>query len=200
MDIPLPPEESIQLHDPITLDDLVRAYIRYKEWMDYDEVKSAYCLKEIMILQSLFGISYITPPAALRNASYPALLNVMTSRIALLTAYFQAIENPKDDLDTEEVLEKIQDSNFTSTVHYFTTLFEAITSAAENAAYSPSGNVVLDEEPFEDHFAELDEALNDEIRAFILEDHPGIAEKTFPLATVYEMGLPMDVPKMWRRI
>lgn len=187
----------------VTLDDLIEAYLRFKEWMDYDAERSAYSALEIAVMQKLFGTSYIAVPDALSAAGYGAMLSAMEQRMALIGRYIDAIHasvdgDDDDPEDTTLLREELDRTTFLSSVPWFITLHQAIHDAASSVRVGASGDAsgyTIDESPFDDW---LDEASDDEvasIRAFIIEDHPGIDALRFPRAALYELGLPQQAPE-----
>jgi hypothetical protein len=198
--------ESTQLNDPVTLDDLINAYLRFKEWMDYDTERSAYCAKEIIVLQKLFGIPYVTVPRQLADASYEDLLSIMEDRLDLIVAHNGAIDDTlyNDDFDDEDrqeiddLMREIDKTSFRSTVHYFKTLHQAINEAAQSVVIidpSDPESYTIDTEPFDDCFAEASDTLIDQIREFILSEHPRLESMSFPLERAYSLGLPRKAPE-----
>ncbi len=184
------------LRDSVTIDDLVAAYLRFKEWMDYDLERSAYCAKEIMVLQELFGVSYVVVPPALRNSSHSELLQAMAERMALLDELLDAIYYPADDGKYERVLGAMDKTTFRSTVHYFTTLHEAIFQAADSIVFEDPDDperYPIDSEPFDDHY-DTSDALVEGVRDFIISEHPRLESVSFSLEKVYALGLPRIVP------
>jgi hypothetical protein len=189
--------KSIPLNDPINLDDLVRAYVRFRDWMDYDAERSAYSAKEIITMQQLFKTAYVVIPRALRNATYEELATIMQHRQALLASFTEEIYNPGSEGVFDDLRLEIDKSTFRTTVHYFTTLHEAIWQAADSITFddeSAPENYSIDSEPFDEHFDEVDEATFDDIRAFIISEHPGIEQVTFPVENAYALGLPRQIP------
>ena len=190
--------QTTQLSDSVSLNDLIMAYLRFKEWMDYDTERSAYCAKEIAIMQALFGTSYIKVPFVLLGATHEELLNAMEERQAKLTALAGAVDASAEEDEIADLLRDVDRTTFRSTVHYFITLHEAIWQAAESVSFEDESNpekYTIDNEPFEDHFEEVNEALFEDIRAFIISEHPEIKSITFPVEKVYTLGLPRHVPE-----
>lgn len=188
---------SKQLNDPVNLNDLIRAYIRFKDWMDYEAERSAYSAKEIVVMQALFGTGYIIVPPELIDASYEELLDAMESRQTLLVALSEALYDPTSEGKFDDLQLEVDKSTFRSTVHYFTTLYEAIYHAADNVSFedeSDPENHTIDNEPFDDHFDEVDEAMFEEVRNFIISEHPKIELMAFPVEKAYALGLPRQVP------
>lgn len=185
------------INDPVTLDDLVRSYLRFKDWMGHDTEHSAYCAKEIIVMQALFGTAYITVPPVLVTASYEELLACMEKRQITMRRFIDAVHTPSDYDKVDDLLEELNKSNFTSGVHYFTTLFEAImqtaASARQNDEQEP-GNLVIDEEPLEDHFEESNEATFESIRDFIITEYPKTEFMSFPKERLHSLGLPRSAP------
>ena len=189
--------ESIQLNDPVTLDDLITAYLRFKEWMDYDLERSAYCAKEIIVMQALFKTAYIKVPLNLDSRSHEEILNAMEERQVKLTALTSAIDVSADEDEIDDLLRDVDKSTFKSTLHYFTTLHEAICQAIQGAGIeddSNSGKCTIDVEPIEDYFEEIDENSFEYIRSFIISEYPEIEFMNFPIENVYALGLPRQAP------
>jgi len=189
--------KSIPLNDPINLDDLIRAYVRFRDWMDYDAERSAYSAKEAIVMQQLFKTVYVVAPPALRNATYEELATIMQHRQALLASFTEETYNPSSKGVFDDLRWEIDKSTFRTTVHYFTTLHEAIWQAADSISFDDASapeNYSIDSEPFDEHFDEVDEASFDDIRSFIISEHPGIEEVTFPVEKAYALGLPRQVP------
>lgn len=185
-------------NDNLTLDDLIRAYLRFKEWMDYDAERSAYCAKEIIVMQKLFGTKYITAPANLTMFGYDDLLSAMEKRQADLTALTEAIDGSSGEDEIDGLLKEVEKTSFKSTTHYFITLHQAIWQAVDSARLdveSDHEELVLDSEPFDDHFEEVDDAMFEEIRIFIISEHPQIEFMSFPQKTAYDLGLPKRAPQ-----
>ncbi|MDH2916027.1 MAG: hypothetical protein PXX77_04030 [Gallionella sp.] len=183
--------------DCLDLDYLIRAYLRFKEWMDYDIERSAYCAMEIIVMQKLFGTAYITVPANLATASYEELLDAMEERQNVLNDLTYSIDMSAGIDEIHRLLNEVNKTTFKSTVHYFVTLHEAITQVAASATYDPDSDKtepVIDTEPFEDHFEEADEVLFEEIKAFIIRHYPKIESLSFPIETRHVMGLPRHAP------
>ena len=190
--------KSIQLNDPVTLDDLISAYIRFKEWMDYDTERSAYCAKEIAIMQTLFGTAYIKVPTVLLDATHEEMLNVMEERQAALSALAGVVDASAEEDEIDDLLREVDRTTFRSTVHYFITLHEAIWQAVESVSFedeSDTEKYTIDAEPFEDHFEEVTEDLFEDIHAFIISEHPEIELMSFPVEKLYELGLPRRAPE-----
>lgn len=189
--------KSIQPNDPVTLDDLITAYLRLKEWMDYDLERSAYCAKEIIVMQALFKTAYIKVPFNLANASHEEMLNAMEERQVKLTALTRAVDASADEDEIDDLLRDVDKSTFKSTVHYFTTLHEAICQAIQGAGIEDdaySGKCTIDAEPIEEHFEEIDENSFEYIRSLIISEHPEIEFINFPIENVYALALPRQAP------
>lgn len=181
----------------LALDDLVHTYLRFKEWMDYDAERSAYCAKEIIVMQKLFGTAYIIVPADLATFGHDELLNAMDKRQVDLTALTKAIDGSADEDEIDDLFREVEKTSFKSTTHYFITLHQAIWQAVDSVRLdveSDHEEFVLDSEPFDDHFEEVDDAMFEEIRDFIISEHPQIEFISFPLETAYDLGLPRRVP------
>lgn len=189
--------KSIPLNDPINLDDLIHTYVRFRDWMDYDAERSAYSAKEVTVMQQLFKTAYVIAPHSLTDATYEELAKVMEHRQALLISLNEELYNPSGEGVFDDLRLEIDKSTFRTTVHYFTTLHEAIWHAADSVTFDDEPapeNYSIDSEPFDDHFDEVDEAAFDDIRAFIISEHPGIEQVTFPVENAYALGLPRQVP------
>lgn len=187
---------STLLNDPISLDDLIRAYIRFRDWMDYDPERSAYSAKEIIIMQQLFRTGYVVVPPALRDATYEELTDALEHRLELIGSLNEEIYNPSGTGAFDDLSAEIEKTTFSTTVHYFTTLHEAICHAADSVTYDDSKpeGYSIDAEPFDDHFDAVDEVSFENIRAFIVSEHPGIERLTFPAEKAYALGLPRQMP------
>ena len=193
--------EKPTLNDPICVDDLIEAYLRFKEWMDYDTRRAAYAAKEVAVLQELFGTSYVEIPAGLEEASHEELLDVMYERQELLSAYVGALDelefreesDPEEEDRVEELLHQIDRTSYRTTVHYFRTLHEALQEAAR--VVMEEGDLPEDSDIYEDQFRKLDADEVEEIRSFILSEHPELAAVTFPLERAYALGLPSHRPE-----
>lgn len=185
--------------DNLNLDDLIRAYLRFKDWMDYDESdRSAYCAKEIIVMQQLFGTAYVTAPAELVTASFEDLLRAMEKRRAVLGLLIDAIHGSTEGSEIDDLLSEVDRTSFKSTVHYFTSLHQAIWQTAESAITDVGlgqEELVLDTEPIDDHFDEVTEAAFEDIRAFIVSEHPKIELMSFPAERAYDLGLPRRAPE-----
>ena len=186
--------ESATLSDPVTFDDLVRAYFRYKEWMDYDLERSAYCAKEIIVMQSLFGTAYVRVPSAVASASYEELLTFMENRFATMEARNDVVYGSSDEGELRDLDAQLHRTSFRSDVQEFMTLHEALEIATSSARRSDEGEIIVDDEPFDDCFAPVDDATYERIRAFIVSEHPEIEAKSFPAEKVYTLGLPRQPP------
>ena len=187
----------MQINDTVTVDDLVRSYLRYKDWMDHDTEHSAYCAMDIILMQVLFGTTCIKVPPNLVDASYEELLACMEKRQVTLAMFIDAAHESIGENETDHFLSELEMSTFKSEVHYFTTLFEAILQTAESVRQDDEQEpsyLELDEEPLEDHFAEPDDATLETIRAFILTQHPRTEFMSFPAAKLHRMGLPTSAP------
>ncbi len=187
----------MHITDSVALDDLVRSYLRFKDWMDHDTEHSAYCAKEIIAMQALFGTAYVKVPSDLITASYEELLACMEERQVTLEMFTEAIHTSADEDETRGLLMELEKSSFKSNVHYFTTLFEAILQTSASIRQDDEkelGNLVLDEEPLEDHFEESNEATFESIRAFIVTEHPETEFMNFSTEKLYSLGLPRLAP------
>jgi len=185
-------------NDNLTLDNLIRAYLRFKEWMDYDAERSAYCAKEIIVMQKLFGTAYITVPADLATSGYDELLSVMDKRQTDLVALTGIIDGSADEGEINDLLREVDKTSFKSTTHYFITLHQAVLQAADSVRLDVAldqEEFVLDSEPFDDHFEEVHDAMFEEIRDFIISEHPKIKFISYPLETAYDLGLPRRAPE-----
>lgn len=185
------------LNDPVTLDDLVHSYLRYKNWMDYDTEHSAYCAKEIIVMQALFGTAYITAPPFLVTVSYEELLACMEKRQVTMGMFSDAVHTQTDRDTFDNLLEELTKSSFTSGVHYFTTLFEAVMQTAASARQNDEqerGNLLLDEEPLQDHFEEPNEATFEIIKNFIITEYPKTEFMSFSKERLHGLGLPRSAP------
>ncbi len=181
-------------NDPVTTDDLIKVYLRFKEWMDYDHERSPYCAMEVKVFQELFGTAYVVVPRALTNATYADMQEAMHERLALIDEMHDAIYNPAEDGKFERVLQEMDKTTFRSTVHYFQTLHEAITQMTDSVVVDESGELQsIDDEPMEDYLDQSD-ALFDEVHDFILSEHPELKTVSFPLERVYALGLPRNPP------
>ena len=78
-------------------------------------------------------------------------------------------------------------------------MFEAILDTAATAELidKPDGSqsLHLDQEPFDDHFADPDEAYRAEIRKFIVGENCGIDELVFPVKALHKLGVPKIRPR-----
>ena len=164
------------LKEPVTLSDLVSAYLRFKEWMDCDAERSAYCAMEIMIMQRLFGTRYVIPPGDLGNASYEQLLIAMTKRQADLRLFTDLVHESNDEDTFEDVVADLRKTTFFSKVGPFATTFQVLSEGAF----------------FDSHFYG---ESPDELRAFILSEFPAIEKLTFSKDSLYEAGLPKIAPE-----
>jgi hypothetical protein len=188
---------SYQENGHLNLDDLIRAYLRFKEWMDYDVERSAYCAMEIIVMQKLFGTAYVTVPADLVAASHVKLLSVMDKRISDMQALAGAIDDLADECVTDELLKVVDKTSFQSSVPYFTTLFQALWQGIRNAGFGVESCQeiwTVDHEPVEDYFDEVEEPPFEKIRAFIISEHPRIKSVCFPREMLYALGLPKQSP------
>jgi len=186
-----------QINDTVTVDDLVRSYLRYKDWMGYDVEHSAYCAMDIIVMQALFGTAYIKVPAHLVAASYEQLLAAMEERRVTMRRYIDAVHEFADESDTNDILMELEKTSFKSEVHYFTTLFEVVRQAAASAHQVEEDDpksIVIDESIIEDHFEEMDEASFESIKAFIVGEHPKVEFMSFPTERLHRMGLPRTAP------
>ena len=149
-------------------------------------------------MQTLFKTAYINVPPNLVDASYGELLSVMEKRQTLINDFHEAVYNSTDEDRLDDVLMEMDKSTFKSTVYYFTTLHEAICQAVESVSFeneSNPGKYTIDAEPFEDHFEEVNEDSFEDIRAFIISEHPKIEPMSFPVEKVYKLGLPKCAPE-----
>ena len=188
---------SYQEKDNLDLDDLIRAYLRFKEWMDYDAERSAYSAKEIIVMQKLFGTSYVTVPANLVTASHEKLLSVMDKRISDMCALTGAVDDLSDECVASELLKVVDETSFKSSVHYFAPLFQALWQGIRNAGFDVESGQDLwtvDHEPLEDYFDEVEEPPFEETRAFIISEHPRIGSVCFSREMLYALGLPKQSP------
>ncbi len=183
----------------ITVDDLIEAYLRFKDWMGYDVSHSAYCIKEVMAMQALFGTAYISFPPTLDVESYEELLTLMKDREDVACRWTEVVETTgsEDEMaQLERILELISPK---SQVHYFTTMFQAIldTAATADLIDKPDGSqsLHLDQEPFDDHFEVPDEAYRAEIRKFMVGENFGIDELAFPVKALHKLGVPKIRPR-----
>lgn len=166
---------SYQENDHLNLDDLIRAYLRFKEWMDYDAERSAYSAKEITVMQKLFGTTYVIVPANLVAASYEKLLSVMDKRISDMQTLAGAIDDLADERVTNELLKVVNETTFQSSVSYFTPLFQTLWQGIRNAGFdieSGQNKWTLEKEQFDDYFDEIEGPPFEETRAFIISEHP----------------------------
>lgn len=165
--------------------------------MDYDAERSAYSAKEVIIMQQLFKTAYVVVPSDLREAIYEELVAAMEHRQTLLSTLTREIDEPSGTGLFDDLRLEVDKSTFRTTIHYFTTLHEAIWHAADSVIFddeSSPENYSIDSEPFDDHFDEVDEATFDDIRDFIVSEHPGIEQVTFPVEKAYALGLPRQIP------
>lgn len=188
---------TYQENDHLNLDDLIRAYLRFKEWMDYDVERSAYSAKEIIVMQKLFGTTYVTVPANLVAASHEKLLSVMDKRISDMQTLAGAIDDLADEKVTNDLLKVVDETTFQSLVPYFTPLFQALWQGVGAAGFeieSGQNMWTLDIEPIDDYFDEIEEPPFEEIRAFIISEHPQIESVRFAREKLYALGLPKQSP------
>ncbi|MBI3373618.1 MAG: hypothetical protein HY017_17980 [Betaproteobacteria bacterium] len=182
----------------IQLNDLILAYLRYKNWMDYDTVHSAFCAEEIIVMQALFGTAYIKVPAALITASYEELLACMDKRQATLRMQTDAVYSSTYEDQIDDILKELEKSALKSELHYFTALHEATMRTAASARWDieqESGKLALDKEPLEDYYEKSDEATIERIRTLIIAEHPEIESMSFPVEKLRDMGLPKQPPE-----
>lgn len=188
---------SYQENDHLNLDDLIRTYLRFKEWMDYDAEHSAYSAKEIIVMRKLFGTAYVTVPADLVAASHEKLLNVMDKRISDMQALAGAIDSLADESVTNELLKVVDETSFQSSAPYFTTLFQGLWQTIRNAGFDiESGQDIwtVDHELVEDYYDEVEKPPFEEIRTFIISEHPRIESVCFSREKLYALGLPKQSP------
>lgn len=148
-------------------------------------------------MQQLFKTAYVVVPISLRNATYEELAVAMEHRQELLTALTREIDEPSGIVGLfDDLRQEVSKSTFRTTVHYFTTLHEAIWHAADSVTFDDSKpeGYSIDAEPFDDHFDEVDEASFEDIRAFIVSENPGIERLTFSAEKAYVLGLPRQMP------
>ena len=189
--------DKVRLNRTVGVDDLVRSYLRYKDWMDHDAESSAYCVKEVIVMQELFGTAYIKAPPNLASASYEELLACMEKRQDTLCKFTYATHTPEHEDGIDDIYQEIEKTQFRSEVHYFVTLFEALMQCASSAQLNDPGEsevFELDKEPLEDHFEKTTEAMFETIRDFIVAEHPGIDRKRFSVDRLQQMGLPPVAP------
>ena len=181
----------------VRLRELILAYLRFREWMDHDAEHSAFCAKEIIVMQALFGTAYITVPDSLAKASYEELLVRMAERQEMLCEYTAAVYESPDADSLRVIGSELEKHEFRSKLYYFTPMHQAIMQAAmgatQNVAGDP-GDVAIDEESIEDHFRETNQSTIARIRAQIVADHPGIESVAFPVEKLRALGLPKPSP------
>ncbi len=184
---------------PCTVDHLVEAYLRFKDWMDYDASHAAYCIREVMAMQKLFGTSYVEFPNTLYVDSYERLLAIMQDREDMLCRWTEIAETTADVDEMDRLARVLERTAPHVTVHYFTTLTEAVhemVTTAE-AIVAPDGSYTVEMEKglSEDHFQASDDAYKWEIRKFIVSENPGIDGFQFPVSKLHDLGVPAIRPE-----
>ena len=178
----------------VTVDDLIQAYLRFKDWICEEIERSAYSAKEMLIMQELFGTSYVKFPAGLPTESYADVCAFMKNRDDVHARFMVALYFPENG-QLDALLEEELRLGFISEVHYFMPISQAIMqTAASVRPDNETGNPIFDEEIMEDQFQETDEATVETIRRFVIAEHPEIEFMTFPREKLYAMGLPRTTP------